>query len=79
MVISLASNSKGTGILSGHDDGSILRYVIDDHGELSGKIVMHPVPPSVLAWSHNFVCASGCDKKIVFYDLQVSFGPYSLN
>lgn len=72
MPISLASNSKGTGILSGHDDGSIVRYFLtDSHGESSGKIVTHSVPPFVLAWPHNFVCASGCDKRIMFYDLQV--------
>lgn len=72
MTISLVSNSKGTAILSGHHDGSILRYGIDDHADSSGKIVSHAVPPFVLAWPHNFICAAGCDKKIVFYDLQVN-------
>ena len=72
MVISLASNTRGTGILSGHDDGSIIRYfIVDEPGESSGRVLHHPVPPFALAWALNGIVASGCDKKIIFYDFQV--------
>nr|XP_020664000.1 intraflagellar transport protein 172 homolog [Pogona vitticeps] len=68
-VVSLASNTTGKGILSGHADGTIVRYFFDDEGsgESQGKLVMHPCPPYALAWASNSIVAAGCDKKIVAY------------
>uniref|UniRef100_A0A8C6VBY2 Intraflagellar transport 172 n=1 Tax=Naja naja TaxID=35670 RepID=A0A8C6VBY2_NAJNA len=68
-VVSLASNVSGKGILSGHADGTIVRYFFDDEGsgESQGKLVMHPCPPYALAWASNSIVACGCDKKIVAY------------
>ena len=71
MVISLASNSRGTGVISGHDDGSIIRfYIIEENGEPSGRLLQHSVPPSALAWSSGGIVAAGCDRKVNFYDSQ---------
>lgn len=69
MVIALASNPRGTGFLSGHDDGSVIRfYIVDEPGESSGKLVQHTCAPFSLAWLHGAIVAAGCDKKIHFYD-----------
>lgn len=70
-VIALAPNSKGTGFLSGHEDGSIVRfYIVDESGEPSGKLLHHPVPPFALAWLQGAIVAGGCDRKVSFYDYQ---------
>lgn len=74
ICISLASNTKGTGFISGHNDGTIIRYfVTEDAKESSGRLVQHPVPPFALAWPQGGFCAGGCDQKIIFYDTAVSF------
>ncbi|XP_062344303.1 intraflagellar transport protein 172 homolog isoform X2 [Cinclus cinclus] len=68
-VVSLTSNVSGRGILSGHADGTIVRFFFDDEGsgESQGKLVVHPCPPYALAWASNSIVAAGCDKKIVAY------------
>lgn len=68
-VVSLASNSEGTGFLSGHADGSIVRwYVADDStARPQGKVVVHSIPPYALAWPSNHIAVAGSDKKVVFY------------
>uniref|UniRef100_A0A8C8SPN1 Intraflagellar transport protein 172 homolog n=1 Tax=Pelusios castaneus TaxID=367368 RepID=A0A8C8SPN1_9SAUR len=68
-VVSLTSNVSGKGILSGHADGTIVRYFFDDEGsgESQGKLVTHPCPPYALTWASNSVVAAGCDKKIIAY------------
>ncbi|KFO82193.1 Intraflagellar transport protein 172, partial [Cuculus canorus] len=68
-VVSLTSNVSGKGILSGHADGTIVRFFFDDEGsgESQGKFVVHPCPPYALAWASNSIVAAGCDKKIVAY------------
>lgn len=72
LCVSLAANIKGTGFLSGHNDGSVVRYYLNDgENELSGRILYHPVPPFALAWNHDGFCIGGCDQRIVFYDKTV--------
>lgn len=68
-VVSLACNPSGKGILSGHADGSIIRYFFDDEGsgDSQGKICTHPSPPYALAFSQNAIVAAGCDKRIIAY------------
>ncbi|XP_010369517.1 intraflagellar transport protein 172 homolog isoform X1 [Rhinopithecus roxellana] len=68
-VVSLTTNCSGKGILSGHADGTIVRYFFDDEGsgESQGKLVNHPCPPYALAWTTNSIVAAGCDRKIVAY------------
>ncbi|CAH2245239.1 intraflagellar transport 172 homolog [Pelobates cultripes] len=68
-VVSLTSNVSGKGILSGHADGTIVRYFFDDEGsrESQGKLVTHTCPPYALAWASNSFVVGGCDKKIVAY------------
>ncbi|XP_039285389.1 intraflagellar transport protein 172 homolog [Nilaparvata lugens] len=69
-VASLASNVRGTGFLSGHADGTIVRYYIaeDPAMEQQGRLLVHPVPPYALAWPIGFVVAAGCDRKVTIYD-----------
>ncbi|XP_071324251.1 intraflagellar transport protein 172 homolog [Trachinotus anak] len=68
-VVSLASNVSGKGLLSGHADGTVVRYFFDDEGsgESQGKLLMHPCPPYALAWGANSIMVGGCDKKVVAY------------
>ncbi|XP_042245769.1 intraflagellar transport protein 172 homolog [Thunnus maccoyii] len=68
-VVSLTSNVSGKGILSGHADGTVVRYFFDDEGsgESQGKLLMHPCPPYALAWGANSIMVGGCDKKVVAY------------
>ncbi|XP_069580919.1 intraflagellar transport protein 172 homolog [Brachyistius frenatus] len=68
-VVSLTSNVSGKGILSGHADGTVVRYFFDDEGsgESQGKLLTHPCPPYALAWAANGVMVGGCDKKVVAY------------
>ncbi|CAN9507987.1 unnamed protein product [Ophioblennius macclurei] len=68
-VISLASNVSGKGVLSGHANGTIVRYFFGDEGsgESQGELVVHPCPPYALAWGSNGVLVGGCDKKVVAY------------
>ncbi|KAH8365613.1 hypothetical protein KR093_002735 [Drosophila rubida] len=69
ICISLASNTKGTGFLSGHNDGTIIRYYLtEEASEPLGRVVQHPVPPFALAWPQGGFCAAGCDQRIIFYD-----------
>ncbi|KAJ1528639.1 hypothetical protein ONE63_007034 [Megalurothrips usitatus] len=71
-VVSLAMNSQGTGFLSGHADGSIVRYYVtqDDGMEQQGRVTTHPhpVPPYALSWPMGCVIAAGSDKRISVYD-----------
>ncbi|XP_076029417.1 intraflagellar transport protein Oseg2 isoform X2 [Oratosquilla oratoria] len=68
-VVSLSSNIRGTGFLSGHADGSVVRfYVADDpYAEPQGKIISHPVSPYALTWAANNIIIAGCDKRVVVY------------
>uniref|UniRef100_A0A2K6G5V0 Intraflagellar transport protein 172 homolog n=1 Tax=Propithecus coquereli TaxID=379532 RepID=A0A2K6G5V0_PROCO len=68
-VVSLTTNCSGKGILSGHADGTIVRYFFDDEGsgESQGKLVNHPCPPYALAWATTSIVAAGCDRRIIAY------------
>lgn len=83
MTISLTSNSKGNGFLSGHDDGTVVRFYVSEEGaEASGRLLQHHVPPFAIAWPQGGVAVGGCDKKIYFYDnqgRQVKVFDYSRN
>ncbi|XP_060519882.1 intraflagellar transport protein 172 homolog [Cylas formicarius] len=71
-VVSLAPNSKGTGFLSGHIDGNIIRFFVTiDHNEendTQGRAALHPVPPFALAWPQGHIFAAGCDKRVCVYN-----------
>ncbi|XP_056632969.1 intraflagellar transport protein 172 homolog [Diorhabda sublineata] len=67
LVVSLAPNSKGTGFLSGHVDGNVIRFFItSDHGEdeAQGRVALHSVPPYGLAWPQGHIFMAGCDKRV---------------
>ncbi|XP_041486898.1 intraflagellar transport protein 172 homolog [Microtus oregoni] len=68
-VVALTTNCSGKGILSGHADSTIVRYLFDDEGSggSQGKVVNHPCPPYALAWATNSIVAAGCDRRIVAY------------
>ncbi|KAK7792281.1 hypothetical protein R5R35_013312 [Gryllus longicercus] len=70
LVVSLAANSRGTGFLSGHLDGTIVRYCVSDDGsmEKQGRVVTHPVPPYALAWPVGHTVAAGCDLRVAVYN-----------
>ncbi|KYM98440.1 hypothetical protein ALC62_10796, partial [Cyphomyrmex costatus] len=70
MTIALASNVRGSGFLSSHADGSIIRYYIaeDGNAEPSGRVCVHGVPPYALAWPQSHILAAGCDKRLTMYD-----------
>lgn len=71
--MSLAANSRGTGFLSGHTDGNVVRfYISTEHRERepNGCILTHSVPPYALAWTQGQVFAAGCDKRVVIYSAQ---------
>lgn len=83
MTISLTPNTKGNGFLSGHDDGTVVRFYVSEEGaEASGRLLQHHVPPFAIAWPQGGVAVGGCDKKIYFYDnqgRQVKVFDYSRN
>ncbi|XP_026827198.1 intraflagellar transport protein 172 homolog isoform X2 [Ooceraea biroi] len=70
MTIALASNVRGSGFLSSHADGSIIRYYIAEDGsaEPSGRVCVHGVPAYALAWPQSHILAAGCDKRLTLYD-----------
>ncbi|XP_033332650.1 intraflagellar transport protein Oseg2 [Megalopta genalis] len=69
-TIALASNIRGTGFLSSHADGSIIKYNLTEDGnhEPSGRICTHSVPAYALAWPQSHILAAGCDRRVTFYD-----------
>ncbi|KAI4469980.1 hypothetical protein MML48_1g10818 [Holotrichia oblita] len=72
-VVSLCSNSKGTGFLSGHIDGNVIRFFITDDErsqDTQGRVLLHSVPPCALAWLQGQIFVGGCDKRVVFYSNQ---------
>ncbi|XP_067120573.1 intraflagellar transport protein 172 homolog [Centruroides vittatus] len=68
-VVSLTTNISGKGILSGHADGSVVRYYFDDEGigDIQGKILTHTCSPYALTWTVQSIIIAGCDKRIVAY------------
>ncbi|KAG7280373.1 hypothetical protein CRUP_022201, partial [Coryphaenoides rupestris] len=69
-VVSLASNVSGQGILSGHADGTVVRYFFssgDSQTHSQGKLLIHPCPPYAMGWGANSIVVGGCDRKIVAY------------
>ncbi|CAH0385245.1 unnamed protein product [Bemisia tabaci] len=70
-IVSLASNLRGTGFLSGHADGSIVRYYISDDSsmEAQGRILIHRVAPYVLTWPlGGWILAGGSDHSICVFN-----------
>ncbi|KAJ3660531.1 hypothetical protein Zmor_004974 [Zophobas morio] len=70
LVVSLCSNSKGTGFLSGHVDGNVIRfYVSNDYNEdeAQGRVILYSVPPCAIAWAQGHIFVAGCDKRVSIY------------
>lgn len=71
-VVSIAANVRGTGFVSGHEDGSVIRFfIVDEPKYPSGRLFQHTSSPLALAWTQNDIVAAGCDRKIIFYNVQV--------
>ncbi|XP_044261133.1 intraflagellar transport protein 172 homolog [Tribolium madens] len=71
LVVSLCSNAKGTGFLSGHVDGNVIRfYVTNDFGEdeAQGRVILYSVPPCALAWAQGHIFVAGCEKRVSVYN-----------
>ena len=64
-VVSLASNPDGNSIVSGHLDGSIMRYDLNTGAQL--KIGTHTSVPYSLSWGVH-IFAAGNDNKVYFYE-----------
>ena len=50
------------GVLSGHADGTLIRYFFDDEGsgESQGKIISHSCPPYAVAWASSRYIFEAC-------------------
>jgi len=68
-VVSIAVSPSGKGIISGHADGTIIRYFFEDEGSglARGPLCRHPCPPYALAWGSSTIMAAGCDKRVLVY------------
>jgi intraflagellar transport protein 172 len=64
-VVSIASSPDSKFLLSGHLDGVIYKFNIEN-GNLQ-KMVIHPSVPYCLGWG-NDILAAGNDYKVVFYN-----------
>lgn len=66
--VSICASPSGKGILSGHADGAIVRYIFEDDGSglTQGQVVKHSCPPYALCWGSS-IMAAGCDKRIIAY------------
>ena len=65
----MAASHDGTGVVTGHADGTIYRFYLDD-GESAtphGRLTRHHCPPYALAWG-RCVLAAGPDKRVNAYD-----------
>ena len=69
-AVSLASSRDGEAIISGHLDGSIYLFHMDN--QQYQKLVTHHSIPYALGWGEHIV-AGGNDCKITFYDNTGSF------
>ena len=68
-TVALTANVTRKAILSGHADGSICRYIIEDEGtgEKAGVVVRHSCPPCAIVWTNHGILVGGCDRRIVVY------------
>ena len=68
-TVALTANVTRKAILSGHADGSICRFIIEDEGtgDKSGLVVRHSCPPCALVWSTHGILVGGCDRRVVVY------------
>ncbi|CAF3423439.1 unnamed protein product [Rotaria sp. Silwood2] len=69
-AVALTANVSRKAILSGHSDGAICRFIIEDEGtgDKSGLIVRHSCPPCALVWSAHGIVVGGCDRRVVVYN-----------
>uniref|UniRef100_A0A915PPW5 Intraflagellar transport protein 172 n=1 Tax=Setaria digitata TaxID=48799 RepID=A0A915PPW5_9BILA len=64
-VISLAHPPNGGSFISGHSDGSIILYSMDQRTQT--KILTHTCAPYALAYTGNSIIMGGCDQRVVSY------------
>ncbi|XP_026675781.1 intraflagellar transport protein 172 homolog [Diaphorina citri] len=71
-VVALCLNVRGAGVLSGHADGSIVRYYVTEDAsnfdQQQGRVVQHPVPPYALSWPAGYILAAGSDRIVTIYE-----------
>uniref|UniRef100_A0A7S0YIK8 Intraflagellar transport protein n=1 Tax=Polytomella parva TaxID=51329 RepID=A0A7S0YIK8_9CHLO len=70
IVGGLSSSVSSQGLISGHADGSIYKYMFPLEEGGAGtvlQIVIHPCVPYALSWGQS-IAAAGNDNKVVFYD-----------
>lgn len=65
-VVSLAANSSGTAVISGHADGSVYRFTFPEtegQAPTYAKLLQHSCSPTALAWGDT-ICVTGSDSKV---------------
>lgn len=67
-ICSMTCSLDGTQLLSGHMDGSIIRFAAQE-GSGAEPVVRHDCPPYALGWGKAIV-AAGSDCKVSFYNLR---------
>ena len=68
-TVALTANVSRKAILSGHADGSICRFIIEDEGtgDRAGLVVRHSCAPCAIVWSAHGILVGGCDRRVVVY------------
>lgn len=64
-TVALAASRDGSSVISGHIDGSVYSYSMDNQS--FKKIFTHHSVPYALGFGEN-IMAAGNDKKVTFYD-----------
>lgn len=64
-MVSLSSSRDGENVISGHIDGSI--YAFNMENQTAQKVVVHHSIPYALGWGEQIV-AAGNDAKVSYYD-----------
>jgi len=68
-TVSMALNSSGAELLSGHNDGSIYKFTFPTKtaAPTCSKLVTHSQAPHLLSWGRS-ICVGGSDSRLTFYD-----------
>lgn len=70
-VVSCCARLDGGGVLSGHLDGSVVRFLFDESGRgaVQAQVCTHTCVPYALSWGEA-ICCAGSDQKVLFYDAE---------
>lgn len=68
-TVSVCASPDGSGICSGHLDGSLFKFAFEDGSSAPSwtKFATHSSVPYALDWGHACICAGGADEKVILY------------